>query len=89
MNEQQKQLIETSTVEEIKDAIDWADEVLETWESLLDLFSEPVIGEILSELPSTKNLMKFLDEFRKSRNQVVEAYIKKKELTSNERNASE
>lgn len=88
MNEKQLQLMKDSTLEEIKDAIDWADEVLEMMESLQDLFSEPIISEIISDIPNFNNSFKFMNEFRKARNEVVEAYIKKKELIPHDRNAS-
>ena len=80
MNEKQLQLIKDSTLEEIKDCLDWANEVLDTWESLMTIFDESVLGQILNELPNTKSMLKQMTEFRKGRDEVAEAYQMKKDL---------
>ena len=80
MNEQQLQLIKDSTIEEIKDCLDWANEVMDSWESLLTLFDESVLGQILGELPSSKNMIEQMTEFRLRRDEVAQAYEMKKDL---------
>ena len=80
MNEQQLQLIKDSTIEEIKDCLDWANEVMDSWESLLTLFDESVLGQILGELPSSKNMIEQMAEFRLRRDEVAQAYQMKKDM---------
>lgn len=90
MNEEQLKAVRESSIEQIKECLDWADEVLDTFENLNDiLFDESPLGQILNELTPAKKLIKQMDGFRKARNIVYEAYQMKKELTSNVRNASE
>lgn len=64
LTEQQKKMLENSSLEDLNKAFEWAQEVIDGWESLEDLVGEGIWKDIIPDFEFYKSMKEQMERFK-------------------------